>query len=235
MKSSLIKTTAALLAISFAATGWADTGSQSAEGPSLNTGKGKAVVSKTAIGPDVIQLAEEVARFGDRTNDPVALITAASMLKAVSTSASTATREAPAGEVAQKAEDSTYTLDEVLKRAKRMTEGRADLAALVKDVEEASTRGAVYGARRWTDVVSGHGRDRYRVTFEGGEVAAVYIKGDGDSDLDLFIFDENGNEICRDDDSTDTMLCRWTPAWTGPFVIEVRNLGAANRYQAMHN
>lgn len=235
MKSSFIKTTAALLAISFATTGWADTGRQPAEEASPNTGKGKVVVAKTAIGPDVAQLAAEVARFGDRTNDPVALITAAGMLKRLKTSASTATRETPAGQITQKAEDSTYTLDEVLKRAQKMSEGRSDLTALVKDVEEASTRGAVYGARRWTDVVSGHSSDRYRVTFKGEEVAAVYIKGDGDSDLDLFIYDENGNEICRDDDATDAMLCRWTPAWTGAFIIEVRNLGIANRYQAMHN
>jgi hypothetical protein len=234
MKSTFIKTTAALLAISFATTGWADT-TKTDDQAKQNTGKGRVVVAKTAIGPDVAQLAADVARFGDRTNDPLALITAASMLKRVKTSESTATRETPAAEAATKAQDSTYTLDEVLKRAHKMTEGRADLTALLTDVEEASSRGAVYGARRWTDVVSGHGRDRYRVTFKGDEVAAVYIKGDGDSDLDLYVYDENGNEICRDADSTDTMLCRWTPAWTGPFIIEIRNLGVANHYEAMHN
>jgi hypothetical protein len=87
-----------------------------------------------------------------------------------------------------------------------------------------------------TDVVRARTTDVYHVTFRGGEVAAVAIAGDGDTDLDLFVYDQNGNQICRSVRSRDTEACRWTPAWTGTFRIEVKNLGGvANRYRIAMN
>jgi hypothetical protein len=31
------------------------------------------------------------------------------------------------------------------------------------------------------------------------------------------------------------MVCGWTPRYTGPFTIRVRNLGVANEYRIVHN
>ena len=64
-----------------------------------------------------------------------------------------------------------------------------------------------------------------RVVFNGGQLAEAGIAGDGASDLDLFVYDENDHLVCRSTASTDREYCRWWPRWTGPFRIEVQNLG----------
>ena len=65
----------------------------------------------------------------------------------------------------------------------------------------------------------------YNVKFYAGQTAEVVIVGDGDTDLDLYVYDENGNLIDSDTDLTDVCVCTWEPSWTGVFRIEVVNLG----------
>ena len=76
-----------------------------------------------------------------------------------------------------------------------------------------------------TERVYSNSTDVYRETFYGGEEVCVLVVGDGDTDLDLYIYDENGNLIESDTDILDTCVCTWTPKWTGEFRIEVKNLG----------
>src|SRR5689334_19047666 len=84
--------------------------------------------------------------------------------------------------------------------------------------------------------VSARSTDVYAIPFAGGEPALVTVRGDGDTDLDLYVYDENGNLICSDTDYTDQLICSWSPRWTGMFRIEVRNLGNVyNRYQVRTN
>lgn len=80
--------------------------------------------------------------------------------------------------------------------------------------------------------VSAYGRDRFEpIVFRGGEAAFVALKGDGDTDLDLYIYDDNGNLVAKDDDGLDLCIARWTPRYTGYFTIVVRNRGGVyNRY-----
>ena len=49
--------------------------------------------------------------------------------------------------------------------------------------------------------------------------------GDGDTDLDCYVYDANGNLIDSDTDATDYCVLRWRPAWLGTFRLEIRNLG----------
>jgi hypothetical protein len=37
----------------------------------------------------------------------------------------------------------------------------------------------------------------FNETFRGGELAVVSIVGDGTTDLDLYVFDNNGNLVAR--------------------------------------
>ena len=68
-------------------------------------------------------------------------------------------------------------------------------------------------------------------TFRGGEVSVVRINGDGDTDLDVYVYDENGNLIASDTDGLDFCVVRFVPSWTGQFRIVVRNLGGVyNRF-----
>ncbi len=80
--------------------------------------------------------------------------------------------------------------------------------------------------------VAAYSTDSFYVTFRGYEDAAVVISGDGDTDLDLFVYDANGNLIGSDTDGSDDCVVRFMPFWTGTFRIEVRNLGCVyNQYE----
>lgn len=71
----------------------------------------------------------------------------------------------------------------------------------------------------------------YQERFVGGEVAAISLRGDGDTDLDLYVYDENGNLVAHSAGYSDRESVAWMPRWTGTFRIEVRNLGGVwNRF-----
>jgi hypothetical protein len=65
----------------------------------------------------------------------------------------------------------------------------------------------------------------YNEVFRGGENATVSIVGDGDTDLDLYVYDANGNLIARAVGLSDRETISFFPFQTGTFRIEVRNLG----------
>jgi hypothetical protein len=86
------------------------------------------------------------------------------------------------------------------------------------------------------DTVQAGTIDVYRVVFNGGQLAEASIAGDGSGDLDLLIYDENDHLVCRSTGSSDREYCQWWPRWTGPFRIEIQNLGtAANLYRLAMN
>lgn len=70
------------------------------------------------------------------------------------------------------------------------------------------------------------GRDVFRIAFEGEAPAEVSIAGDGRSPLTLHVFTRDGAPVCEDLANGDRKTCRWRPAATAEFVIEVRNGGA---------
>jgi hypothetical protein len=76
----------------------------------------------------------------------------------------------------------------------------------------------------------------YYDTFRGGELAVVSIAGDGDTDLDLFVYDQFGNLVVQGIGLTDRETVSWTPFATGTYRIVVRNLGGVwNRYSLSTN
>ena len=102
---------------------------------------------------------------------------------------------------------------------------------MITDIEETAARGAAGGPIRHCDSVRAGYTDQYRIRFRGGYRAAIGVRGDHDTDLDLYVYDENGYRICTDTGYSDVMRCNWTPKWTGPFVVRVKNLGGVyNRY-----
>jgi hypothetical protein len=60
----------------------------------------------------------------------------------------------------------------------------------------------------------------------------VTVRGDGDTDLDLYIVNENGVRVAYDDDLSDHCVAVWMPPRTGRYFIRVVNLGDVyNRYR----
>ena len=66
----------------------------------------------------------------------------------------------------------------------------------------------------------------YRVMLEPNEVTRFIVRGDGDGDIDCVLLDDNGNEIGRDTDSTDTCVIDVSPYWRATFTFRAVNNGS---------
>jgi hypothetical protein len=183
-----------------------------------------------------LQMSADLLVFGRKTKDPLALIVAARVMKAlggteIDLKPETRTTAADAQKPGQ-----PVSPEAILAEARDL--GRGDKITMLLVDETAATVAGGAGGERKThqDTVQPGGTDVYRVVFTGGQLAEVGVAGDGDSDLDLYVYDNNDNLVCRSASSSDREYCHWWPRWTGPFRIEVQNLGmAANSYRVMTN
>lgn len=112
----------------------------------------------------------------------------------------------------------------------------AAAAAMVVGPVGTVLAGAVGGPKTDRTRVQARDTNRYTVSFRGGETARIDLQGDGDTDLDIFVYDEFGNLVASGTGGTDRESVSWTPRFTGPFTIRVVNLGAVwNEYRIITN
>ncbi|MBR4440193.1 MAG: hypothetical protein IKS00_01465 [Bacteroidales bacterium] len=74
-------------------------------------------------------------------------------------------------------------------------------------------------------MISSFHTDEYKVTFKENKKAIVQVKGVGLTDLDLYIYDKNGNLITSYTSDSDNCECTWIPKWTSEFTIRIKNRG----------
>lgn len=188
-----------------------------------------------------LKLATDLIRYGYEQQSAISLINALEII--ASTSIEELDAEAIGNKVSteNKEKQSTMTLDctTLLADAKRFADGDNALLAMVDEVEQLcniSTRGAVGGPKQTQGAVLAKDSHLYHIKFYGTYLAEVLVSGDGDTDLDLYIYDENGNLIVSDTDYTDECYVNWIPAWTGSYVVKIVNRGNVyNRYVIMTN
>jgi hypothetical protein len=194
----------------------------------------KARVTADAVAVQKLSLARGLIHYGRKNKVPEALVTAARILGETSTvelsDRPTHEKDPRAGKAESKARPETDDSPKaLLEEAKKMSGNSPAIVALANAVE--LKRGAVGGPRVTTEVVQGYSSDIFKVRFRGDEVARVAVSGDGDTRLDLYIYDENGHLITSQVGPGDDCLASWTPRWTGVFIIKVVNRGGiANRY-----
>jgi hypothetical protein len=183
------------------------------------------------------QVAQELAVYGEKNKDALALITAAQMkqrlgIRDAQADAKDAPKADPKAPAAR--DDSVAGL---LARAKQYAGGRKDLVALADEVQKTGTRGDAQGPGCYrSTAVNSRSALTYTVTMRGGEPATVALTGDGDTDLDLVVRDAYGNVICAAEGPSDRERCTWFTSRTEPFRIEVRNLGNVwNQHQICTN
>jgi hypothetical protein len=187
-------------------------------------------------------LAHELYEYGKKSKDALAVIAAAKIAAGVPTQEGKSAKAeesegkapAPGGKDAASAPPG---LDDMLATARQLAGDDKALQAMIADVEATRGKGRVGGALVRYDTVRGGYTDSYRgMSFRGNSTAEVAVVGDGDTDLDLFVYDENGNLICQDLNYSDQSFCRWVPRWTGPFTVKIRNNGGvSNSYVMMTN
>jgi hypothetical protein len=188
----------------------------------------------------LLRMSGDLAAWGRRTGDPLALIVAARLRASVPEARAAAHVRSSDGSEAgapAKAETQAATVESMLAEARELAKGQPPLVAMIAEAAAIRPKGRTKGPASQTDRIAAGGKHVFRdVEFQGGAAAAVYIEGDGDSNLDLLVFDELDNEICAGTGYSDRELCRWTPRWTGPFRIEVRNAGGVvNQYRLFTN
>ena len=74
--------------------------------------------------------------------------------------------------------------------------------------------------------VNAYDTDNYDAVFFGGEMAVITVVGDGDTDLDLFVYDDNGNLVISDTGSSDAAGVSFVPSFTRRYSVQVKNLGS---------
>ena len=180
-----------------------------------------------------VQVAAELSKYGYAHGDALSLIQAARMAKqAGMTQEAREKAETQGGQADQGAKSGKVCLDpaQLLADAKELAKNDGVLNALIDQVKN-NVRGAVGGPKYAVSSVNAHGTHVYRVNFRAGETGIVTVVGDGDTDLDLYVYDQNGNLIDKDVDYTDNCVCTFVPRWTGLFVIKIVNRGSVyNRY-----
>ena len=189
-----------------------------------------------------LQTAANLAKYGYATYSPTALIEAARIF------GTTKVQEADFKKVKEseatgeeKEQKVSFTPSQLLADAKKYAGKDKTILALVKKTEDelatvVTTRGAVGGPKYSEDKVYAKDYVTYDCKFWANELAEVIVVGDGDNDLDLYVYDEKGNLIASDTDYTDQCICRWVPAWTGTFTIKILNRGAVySRYAIATN
>ena len=175
-----------------------------------------------------LRVAAELSKYGYANKDALSLIQAARISK----KAGFVRVDCPKAETGGKQETSAagkqgeITLDpaKLLADAKTFAGDDGVLLAIIDDVN-GNVRGAEGGPKYADSRVLANDYDIYNITFRGGESAIVTVIGDGDTDLDLYVYDNNGNLVDSDTDYSDNCVCVWRPRWTGKFRIKIVNRG----------
>ena len=177
-----------------------------------------------------VQLANQLAQYGYDNSSASALIEAAAIL--VEVGGQDLQAEYQRGEGADiTGERTAVTPAQLIADAKRFAEGDKTLLAMADKVKlNGTSRGAVGGPKRSSTSVLANSTDVFTIRFRGDQLAEIFVSGDGDTDLDLYVYDENNNLIESDVDYTDQCYVSWTPAWTGPFKVKVVNRGRVRNY-----
>jgi len=181
-----------------------------------------------------LQTASILARYGYSVKSASALIGAAEIY------AQTPTQ--PMGVKAEREKQSTtastpeFTPATLIADAKKLlNKNDKTMIAWADEVQKSlstKTRGAVGGPKTARDVVVGKDSHVYYIDLKANERTDFTLIGNGVSNLDLYLYDGNGNLISAHEGFDDVAVIWVVPKWTGTFKVVVKNLGNNNnRYE----
>lgn len=178
---------------------------------------------------DAVALASELASYGYRTNSPLSLLTAAELLMQASPSPLSGKQGTRNPNVAAKSGRAvTFEPGTMISSALSMASGNANVSALASQLQvrlASGPKGAVGGPQSTTDRVLSNATDIWEINFRGGERGSIRVDGDGDTDLDCYVYNSSGTLVAYDNDLTDYCILDWYQASTGTIRLEIRNLG----------
>ena len=200
------------------------------------------VKGETSESLAAVKLANQILRYGYENKSTLALLDALQIFSENPTQAFNATKQGEAVDETKndgKKAKVSFDYESVLADAKTFAEGDPNLLALIDNIDaeaKGSQRGNINGPSRDYSSVNGNSYVDYTASFVANELAEILVSGDGDTDLDLYVYGSNGNLIGKDTDYSDDCYVRWIPAWTGRFIIRIVNRGPVyNRFVILTN
>lgn len=186
-------------------------------------------VSASTRAVDVVALAADLADHGYSTNSPLSLLTAAELLMQASPRALGGKQGIPMPAVTAKSGATvTFEPGAMIAAARSMAGDNTSVTALASQLQNrlaSGPKGAVGGPRSTTDRVLSNSTDIWEISFRGGERGSIRVDGDGDTDLDCYVYNSRGTLVAYDNDLTDYCILDWYQASTGNVRLEIRNLG----------
>jgi hypothetical protein len=183
-----------------------------------------------------LQMSSDLLAFGRDNKDPLALIVAARIMKTVGGTEVNMKPEGRAPDDNSQKAGQLVTPDTILVEARDLANGDKLTNLLIDEAGAMNFGGGAAQPKTHQDTAQAGATDAYTVVYNGGQLAEAGLAGDGSSDLDLLVYDENDHLVCRSASSSDREYCQWWPRWTGPFRIEIQNLGTApNLYRVATN
>lgn len=178
-----------------------------------------------------LEASRMIYKAGLSDRDPLMVIAAAKMRKSVPL---TYRALAPEGGSADGADP--LSAEAMLNAAAVLAEGDPVMEKLVRDVRFTDVKGVPGGPVYSSTAIAAAKDHKYpQVPFEGGAYAEIYVEGQGQSNLDLFVYDGAGRLVCSDTDITDIAYCGWKPLATEEFTIQVINKGNGTQYSLVTN
>lgn len=200
------------------------------------------VKGETSESLAAVKLANQVLRYGYENKSTLALLDALQIFSENPTQAFNATKKGDAVDESKtdgKKARVSFDYESVLADAKAFADGDPNLLALINNIDaeaKGAQRGNINGPSRDYSSVNGNSHLDYSASFVANELAEILVSGDGDTDLDLYVYDSNGNLIAKDIDYSDDCYVRWIPAWTGRYTIRIVNRGPVyNRFVILTN
>ncbi|MEE3314146.1 MAG: hypothetical protein VZR56_08310 [Treponema sp.] len=175
-----------------------------------------------------LKLAYDLADYGYKNDSASALLQAAEIIASVPKQKADveAKLEGTSVDNPEKAK-SDYSVDSLIADAKKLAGKDKNLLAWAKNVEKAakkSTRGASSGALYDSYFAYANGGTTYYDWFfDANRVAEVGVHSLDGADLDLYIYDENGNLIIADTGCERNAYCSFKPYFTTKFRVIVKN------------
>lgn len=194
---------------------------------------------------DAVSLAANLAAYGQRTNSALALATAAQLLldnptqvlalspETDNSSASSQRTQKPGGQL-------SLDVGQLLVAAQAAGRDNSGLTSLVAQLQQrnaSGSRGATFGARSAFYDLNANRTHTFRITFDGGAPASIRVLGDGDTDLDCVVYDQNDRIVAQDVDDTDFCVLDWYPKTTSQHRLVIKNwhMEIYNRYHLTTN
>jgi hypothetical protein len=134
----------------------------------------------------------------------------------------------------------TFDVTQILKDARVFAKNDKQLLKSIASLEEKAkkpkSKGVVGGGVSRSYRVDSYSSRTLYGTFRGNELAELAILGDGDTDLDLYIYNADGYLVASDSDDSDKCYLTWRPQYTSSYKIVVKNRGKVyNNFVLMTN